>query len=224
VFFLMTSRNARSQTRAVLTRVAAAAVSAVLVLATPARANEDSGRDARLQPDRVMDAVGIRPGMVVGEAGAGRGYFTFKLARRVGATGKVYANDIDEDALDHVRQVCKEEGIANVETVVGEVEDPRFPLTGLELVIMVYALHDFSRPAPFLQNLKKYLAPGAAVVILDQDPEASGNGHFMSRERYVELFAESGYELARDERFLEKDLLLVFRVSASLKGSVTPSV
>lgn len=203
------------RTRAVLTRAAAGAVAAALVLATPSWADDDAQRDARLQPERVMDTVGVRPGMVVGEAGAGRGYFTFKLARRVGATGKVYANDIDEDALDHVRQVCRDEGIANVETVVGEVGDPLFPVTALEMVVMVYALHDFSRPAGFLRSLRRYLKPGATVVILDQDPGASGNQHFMSRERYVELFAESGYELARDERFLEKDLLLVFRPSAS---------
>jgi ubiquinone/menaquinone biosynthesis C-methylase UbiE len=158
-----------------------------------------------------MDVVGIRPGMVVGEAGAGRGYFTLKLARRVGPAGRVYANDIDEDALEHVRKVCREEGIGNVETVVGEVEDPRFPVTGLEMVVMVYALHDFSRPVAFLQNLKKYLKPAGTVVVLDQDPGASGNHHFMSRERYVEVFAEGGYELARDERFLEQDLVLVFR-------------
>jgi ubiquinone/menaquinone biosynthesis C-methylase UbiE len=191
--------------------VAACAVAAVLAVVTPASATEDDRRDARLQPERVMDAVGIRPGMVVGEAGAGRGYFTFKLARRVGATGKVYANDIDKDALDHVRQVCRDEGIGNIETVVGEVEDALFPVSGLELVMMVYALHDFSRPVAFLQNLKKYLKPGGTVVILYQDPEASGNHHFLTRERLVEVFAESGYELARDERFLEKDLLLVFR-------------
>jgi ubiquinone/menaquinone biosynthesis C-methylase UbiE len=188
---------------------------AALVAIPPARAAQESGRDEKLQPERVMDVVGIRPGMVVGEAGAGRGYFTFKLARRVGPTGKVYANDIDEDALDHVRQVCREQGIANVETVVGEVEDPRFPVTGLELVIMVYALHDFSRPAAFLQNLKKYLKPGGLVVILDQDPDASGNHHFLGRERYVELFSENGYELARDERFLEEHLLLVFRPTSA---------
>ena len=151
--------------------------------------------------------------MVVGEAGAGRGYFTFKLARRVGASGKVYANDIDRGALDHVRQVCRDDNIENVETVVGEVEDPLFPVAGLEVVVMVYAIHDFARPAEFLRNLKRYLKPGGTVVILDQDPEASGDRHFLPRERLVELFTESGYELARDERFLEKDVLLVFRPS-----------
>lgn len=201
------------ETRAVVTSLVACAVMAVLAALTPAGADENARRDARLQPERVMDAVGIRPGMVVGEAGAGRGYFTFKLARRVGASGKVYANDIDSAALDHVRQVSRDEGIGNVETVVGEVEDPLFPVTGLEVVVMVYALHDFVRPVVFLGNLKKYLKPGGTVVILDQDPEMSGDHHFLTRERLVALFAESGYELARDERILEKDLLLVFRPS-----------
>jgi ubiquinone/menaquinone biosynthesis C-methylase UbiE len=196
-----------------VTRLIAGAAATALVVA-PALATQDARRDERLQPEKVMDAVGIQPGMVVGEAGAGRGYFTFKLARRVGPTGRVYANDIDRAALDHVRQVCREESIGNIETVVGEVEDPLFPVTGLEVVVMVYALHDFSRPVAFLRSLKKYLGPGGSVVILDADPERTGERHFLARERLVELFAESGYVLARDERFLEKDLLLVFRPSS----------
>lgn len=141
--------------RAVLRQLLALVPVAALVAVAAAAATPDSRRDERLQPERVMDVIGIRPGMIVGEAGAGRGYFTFKLARRVGASGKVYANDIDGDALDHVRQVCLDEGLANVVTVVGEVEDPLFPVTGLEVVVMVYALHDFSSPVAFLQNLKR---------------------------------------------------------------------
>jgi hypothetical protein len=86
-------------------------------------------------------------------------------------------------------------------------------VAGLEVVVMVYALHDFARPAAFLGNLKKYLKPSGTVVILDQDPEASGDHHFLTRERLVALFAESGYALARDERILEKGLLLFFRPS-----------
>jgi ubiquinone/menaquinone biosynthesis C-methylase UbiE len=199
--------------RPVVTRLLTASVVAALVAVAAATATQEIRRDAQLQPERVMDVIGIRPGMIVGEAGAGRGYFTFKLARRVGASGKVYANDIDRAALDHVRQVCRDEGIGNVETVVGEVEDPLFPVTRLEVVVMVYALHDFSRPVAFLQNLKKYLKPGGRVVILDQDPALSGSHHFLTRERLVELFTEAGYGLTRDERFLERDLLLVFRPS-----------
>jgi ubiquinone/menaquinone biosynthesis C-methylase UbiE len=201
------------EARAVVASLVAGAVVAVLAAVTPATAEENARRDAQLQPERVMDAIGVRPGMIVGEAGAGRGYFTFKLARRVGVSGKVYANDIDRSALDDLRQTCRDEKIDNIETVVGEVDDPLFPVAGLEVVVMVYAIHDFARPAAFLANLKKYLKPGGAVVVLDQNPDATGDRHFLTRERLVALFGESGYELARDERFLEKDLLLVFRPS-----------
>jgi ubiquinone/menaquinone biosynthesis C-methylase UbiE len=178
-----------------VTSLVACAVAATLAAVTPASAIDDARRDAQLQPERVMDAIGVRPGMVIGEA------------------GKVYANDIDRGALDHVRQVCRDENIGNVETVVGEVEDPLFPLAGLEMVLMVYAVHDFARPAAFLKNLKKYLKPSGTVAVLDQNPDATGDRHFLTRERLVALFGESGYELERDERFLEKDLLLVFRPS-----------
>jgi ubiquinone/menaquinone biosynthesis C-methylase UbiE len=182
-------------------------------LVLQASALDDAGRDGRLQPERVMDAIGVRPGMVIGEAGAGQGYFTFKLARRVGDGGKVFANDIDRAALEHIRLRCRTEGVRNIEPVVGEVDDPLFPQPALDMAVMVYALHDFAHPAAFLNSLKRYLKPGGTVVILDQNPEASGDRHFLSRERLVELFHESGYELMADERFLERDLLLVFRPS-----------
>jgi ubiquinone/menaquinone biosynthesis C-methylase UbiE len=186
-----------------------------LLDASPAAALDDAARDALLEPERVMDTIGIRSGMVVGEAGAGRGYFTLKLARRVGEAGRIYANDIDERALEHVRERCRSEGIRNVETVVGQVDDPRFPERGLDVVMMVYAIHDFARPAAFLRNLKPYLKPGGTVVILDQNPEASGDTHFFTRARLVELFGQSGYELVLEGDFLTRDLLLVFRPSRS---------
>jgi ubiquinone/menaquinone biosynthesis C-methylase UbiE len=172
----------------------------------------EATRDRRLQPDRVMDAVGLRAGMVVGEAGAGKGYFTVKLARRVGPEGRVYANDISKSSLDALEERCEEEGIANVTTILGEVEDPLFPDATLDIVFMVYALHDFDRPVAFLDNLEPDLKPGATLVVLDQDPAATGDDHFLERERLVEIFGGAGYELVRCEDFLERDLLCVFRV------------
>lgn len=69
---------------------------------------------------------------------------------------------------------------------------------------------DFAEPVAFLRNLKRYLGPGADVVILDQDPDVTGDGHFLTKERLREIFQESGYALSHDETFLEEDLLLVF--------------
>jgi ubiquinone/menaquinone biosynthesis C-methylase UbiE len=193
------------------TPVALVVALAFVVSAAAATAPDDARRDAELLPERVMDVIGIRPGMVLGEAGAGHGYFTFKLARRVGPTGRVYANDIDGNALEHVRERCRDEGVRNIETVLGRTADPRFPARALDLVMMVYALHDFAEPQAFLEKLKDSLRPGATVVILDRDPEATGERHFMTRDRLLALFAASGYTLAREERFVQKHLLLVFR-------------
>ncbi len=186
---------------------------AVALCAVPAAARDESARDAELQPERVMDAIGVGPGMVVGEPGAGQGYFTLKLARRVGAAGKVYANDIDASALEALRERCRQEGVRNVETVQGAVADPRFPAGTLDLVIMVYALHDFAEPQAFLEALKASLKARAPVVILDRDPEQTGERHFLPRERLLALFAASGYVLTREERFVENHVLLIFRVA-----------
>lgn len=197
-----------------------AGLAAVLVLApflgtTFVLARENSRRDARLQPERVMDAVGVRPGMVIGEAGAGRGYFTFKLARRVGESGTVYANDIDKDVLDEVEDRCRTEGIQNIHTILGEVEDPLFPVGALDMAFLVYALHDFDEPVAFLENLERYLKPGATVVVLDQDPDVTGeHDHFLTGERVRELFRQGGYELAGEETFLERDMVIVFRAAS----------
>jgi ubiquinone/menaquinone biosynthesis C-methylase UbiE len=147
---------------------------AVLAALTPAGADENARRDARLQPERVMDAVGIRPGMVVGEAGAGRGYFTFKLARRVGASGKVYANDIDAGSLAYLRERCQRDGIENVVTILGRMEDPLFPAGSMHMVFMVNTYHYLARPVVLLRNLIPALKPGAIVAVVEHDPEKSG--------------------------------------------------
>src|SRR5210317_2229391 len=78
------------------------------------------GRDSWQQPEKVMDVIGVKAGMTIGEPGAGDGYFTFKLSKRVGKSGKIYANDIKEDELEKIRNRCKTEGIKNIKTILGE--------------------------------------------------------------------------------------------------------
>ena len=82
-----------------------------------------------------MDAAGIKPGMIIGEVGAGRGRFTMHLARRVGPKGKILANDIDAEGLSYLRERCLRTGISNVETILGEVDDPHFPNEALDMVL-----------------------------------------------------------------------------------------
>ena len=173
----------------------------------------DASRDRELQPERVIRAVGVEPGMTLGEIGAGRGYFTVKLARAVGSTGRVLANDIDSGALASLERRCRREDLDNVETVLGEYEDPLFPDRALDMVFIVYAFHDIEEQVPLLENLAPSLRPGATVVVLDEDPEITGDHHFLVSGVIVDLFREAGYERVPVDDFLERNVLLVFRLS-----------
>jgi ubiquinone/menaquinone biosynthesis C-methylase UbiE len=170
-------------------------------------------RDKVHQPEKVMDVVGVSPGMVIGEVGAGRGYFTFKLSDRVGLSGKVYANDIDRGVLRAVRERCERDGVANIETIIGEVEDPLFPEAALDMVFIVNAFHDLARPVALLNNLTPSLKPGALVVILDRDPAKYRNsyGHFLTKEEVLERIEASDFELDRVETFLPQHNIYIIR-------------
>ena len=174
-----------------------------------------------LDIERAMDAAGVAPGMVVGEAGAGDGYFTLPMARRVGSEGAVYANDISRRALDSLAANAKREQFPNVHTVEGTVDDPRFPRQDLELVVVVHAFHDFSRPVDWLVNAKKYLRPGGAVVIIDIDPSQGRDNHFWTRERILEYAASAGYEKMKLVDDISKHLIIVLKPRATT-GTVRP--
>lgn len=168
-------------------------------------------RDQWQQPERVMDSLRIQPGMVIGEAGAGEGYFTFKLSQRIGENGIIYANDINQDKLDELQRQMKQDSITNIIPVLGKIEDPCFPDSLLDMVIMVYVLHDVEKPVAFLENIKLYLKNGAPVVIVDRDPDKFGGrtGHFLPREDIEKIFRESGYTINRVMTFLSRDNIYV---------------
>lgn len=173
-----------------------------------------SNRDARLQPEKLMDAIGVKPGMVIGEAGAGEGYFTFKLSRRVGETGRVYANDIVERVLKVIERRSEREGISNITTILGEVEDPLFPKGALDMVFMIAAFHDFERKVEWLKNVKPYLKPGGTLVIVEWDSEKTGrsNSHLMTKDEILETVKKSGFKLDRIETFLPNHNIYIYRL------------
>ena len=160
-----------------------------------------------------MDAIGVRPGMRVGEAGAGRGYFTFPLARRVGGRGVVFANDISTASLDVIRERADREGLKNIQIVVGAVDDPLFPEKDLEMVVMVYVLHELERPVPFLKNLHAYLRPGGLLVIIERNTpvERTHQPPFMTNRQVLETVSEARYTLDRTENFLPHDTIYIYK-------------
>lgn len=170
-------------------------------------------RDKDHQPDKVMDIAGLAEGMIVGEVGAGEGYFTFKLAARVGKTGKVYANDIDARALRKLSERASREGYSNIETIVGEVENPLLPAAALDMVFMVNVFHDLSKPVELLRGIVPSLKPGATIVILDRDPAkfSAGNKHNLPTETILALIKEAGFELVRMETFFRVHNLYIVK-------------
>jgi ubiquinone/menaquinone biosynthesis C-methylase UbiE len=164
-----------------------------------------------LDVDRAMDEVGIAPGMVIGEAGAGDGYFTLPLARRVGPGGAVYANDIDTHALASLADHARRAHLANIHEVEGAVDDPRFPRRDLEAVVIVHAFHHFARPVEWLVNAKQYLGPGGVVAIIDLDPAQGASSHFWTRERILGDADRAGYDVVKLTDEISKHLIIVLR-------------
>ncbi len=171
-----------------------------------------SNRDSWQQPEKIMDVVGIKPGMIIGEAGAGDGYFTFFLSKRVGETGHVYANDIVKSKLKHIEDRCQRDSISNITTILGQEENPLFPKGQLDMVVMMRVFHHIENPTVWMKNVIPSMKSGAPMVIIDVAPDKTGRGfgHFLTREQILNAMAKTDFQLDRVETFLERDNIYVF--------------
>jgi ubiquinone/menaquinone biosynthesis C-methylase UbiE len=123
------------------------------------------------QPDRALDVLKIPKGAVVADVGAGSGYMTVKLAKRVGPTGQVYANDIQPGMLRLLAARLKADGIDNVTPVIGQVDNPNLPASTLDLELLVDVYHEFSAPQTMLRHLREALKPDGRLVLLEYRKE-----------------------------------------------------
>lgn len=138
-------------------------------------ASEDQ-RERAGEARTVMDLLGVRPGMAVADIGAGAGYYTVRLARRVGPTGRVIAEDIEPQYLAGLRQRLAREHINNVTLAMGESHDPRLPPRSVDLALLVHMYHEIAQPFGLLANLAPALRPGGRVGILDLDGPTQRHG------------------------------------------------
>src|SRR5882757_8342464 len=114
-------------------------------------------RETEEQPDRALDLIGIEKGSTVADVGAGNGYITWRMAQRVGPAGKVYANDIQPEMLQMLRQNMRQRKLENVETVLGAFDDPKLPANVIDLIILVDVYHEFSEPQKMLRGMREAL-------------------------------------------------------------------
>lgn len=174
---------------------------------------EGPDRDAWQMPDEVMDALGIADGATVADLGAGGGWFTVRLARRVGPSGRVYAQDIQPQMIESISRRVNREGITNVSTVLGTADDPRLP-GALDAVLIVGTYPEISDPVTLLRRVAAALKPEGRIGIVDFTLEGGGPGPPLEeRIEPAEVIANAGragLRLLAHERFLRYQYLLVF--------------
>src|SRR5688572_27811655 len=175
---------------------------------------ERSEREIEEEPDKALDALGPLTGLTVADVGAGSGYFTVRLASRVGPKGRVYANDLQPEMLKMLAARLAREKVQNVTLVQGASADPKLPITSLDLVLMVDVYHELSEPQNMLRAIRAALKPGGRLVLLEyrkEDPDVPIRfEHKMAvAEAKMEIEAE-GFTLAKVDGRLPRQHILIF--------------
>jgi ubiquinone/menaquinone biosynthesis C-methylase UbiE len=174
-----------------------------------------SEREQEEAPDAALDAIGIEKGSTVADIGAGAGYFTWRLAERVGPQGKVYATDIQPEMLDLLRRNMAERKLANYESVLGAIDDPKLTPGRIDLVLLVDVYHEFSEPQKMLRGIRASLKPGGRLVLLEyrkEDPTVPIRPEHKMTVKQVRAEVEpEGFTFAKALETLPRQHILIFR-------------
>jgi len=180
-------------------------------------------REQEENPEGALDALGLRPGMVVADVGAGTGYMSLRMARRVGATGKVYSNDLQPEMLRRLRENAAKAGVTNIETVLGAEDDPKLPAGGMDLVLLVDVYHEFSEPRKMIDKIRESLKPDGRLVLLEyrkEDPNVPILAdHKMSVAEVKAEIEPEGFHLSQVIETLPRQHILILTKAAAAKAA-----
>jgi ubiquinone/menaquinone biosynthesis C-methylase UbiE len=133
-------------------------------------------RDALGEAERVMAHLGVKPGLRVADVGAGDGYYTVRLARRLGPGAIIYAQDVEAGYLRKLEQRLQREGVLGVTLVHGTPRDPRLPAASIDLAILSHMYHEIENPYEFVYRLRAALAGDARIAVIDVDRPTQDHG------------------------------------------------
>lgn len=172
-------------------------------------ASIDEERFESFQPtEEIMDIIGVKEEMIVGEVGAGGGRVAVRVAKRVGPSGKVYANDISASALQYMRDRIKRENIPNMEVIEGTVIDPRFPREELDIVYLTNTYRHLDKPVEVLKNTKPSLKAEGRLAII----ESKRYGREEGSNEIVNNADLAGFKLIKVDNSLPRDDIYVFEI------------
>jgi ubiquinone/menaquinone biosynthesis C-methylase UbiE len=215
-----------------LKRAALALIAGVIFAAVPSQAQQQGGHPGRLfppsdlglldapdrdlwqRPDQIMDALGIADASVVADIGAGSGWFTIRLARRVGPQGLVYAEDVQKEMINAISRRISREGLANVRPKLGLKNDTLLPPNSLDAALLVDAYHEIENRVAVLASLARALKPQGRIGVVDFKLDGTGPGpsaeERVSPDVVIKDAAEAGLRLIRQEPFLQYQYFLIF--------------
>lgn len=172
---------------------------------------EDPNRAEKLQIERVMDLLAIREGAAVADIGAGSGWFTVRAARRVGSGGLVYAVEINDEYVNHIKSRAEKERLSNIRPILGKEDDPNLPTDSVNSILILKTYHEFSQPLKMLRAMHKALRKDGLLGVIDRN--GTGDDHGLNRDAVVKEAARAGFELAGEYDFVKDnmDYFLIFR-------------
>lgn len=177
---------------------------------------EDPEREQWQQPDQVVYSLDLKSEDEVADIGAGSGYFTIRLAKSIGPSGKVYAVDIDQKLLDYVEARAEREKLDNIQTILASGDDPKLGSASVDLIFICDTLHHIPNRAPYYKLLLRALRPGGRLVIVDfhkrELPVGPPVEMKIDKKACIKEIEAAGFRLAKDYDFLKYQYFLVFEL------------
>lgn len=172
------------------------------------------GRERVQKPEHVLDVLGVGPGQVVADVGCGSGYFTVRMAKRVGPSGKVYATDVQEEMLASLAKKIRAEKLSNVVPILASEEDARLPKAAFDLVLMVDVYHELQKPAAMLAQIRAALKPSGRLALVEyrgEDPKVEIKpDHKMTLDQIKRELGASGFTYAENDESLPEQHIVTF--------------
>jgi arsenite methyltransferase len=175
---------------------------------------ENPQRDKEQKPDEVIAALDLKPGETLADIGAGSGYFSFRFARKVGDTGRVYAVDINSDMILHMNRYIRDKKVKNVTTILSAPDDPLLQDASINRFFICNTWHHVQNRPQYMALMKKMLKPGGQIIIVDykkkQLPVGPPPEMKMAKKEVIAEMESGGFKLAKEHDFLPYQYFLVF--------------
>ncbi len=179
---------------------------------------EDPKRDEYQKPHEVIMALDLKDGERVADIGAGSGYFAFRMARHVGAAGRVYAVDVNPDMIIHMNRAIRDVGATNVTTILAPPDDPLLADQSVDRFFICDTWHHIENQTKYLGLMKKMLKPNGQVVMIDfqkrELPVGPPLEMKIAKEDLIAQMRANGFELLKEHTFLPYQYFLVFTRAA----------